>query len=143
MEDKYQSLKLVNQLCFPLYAASKEVVRRYTPVLAALDLTYTQYIAMLVMWEHEVISAKKMGDLLYLDSGTLTPVLKCLEQKGYIERRRMMTDERVLECLLTEKGRALREKALCVPQQMAACARLTQQEAATLYELLYKVLGKE
>ena len=95
MPDKYDALKLENQLCFPLYACSKEIVRKYKPFLDELDLTYTQYIAMMVLWEHRQISVKDMGALLYLDSGTLTPVLKKLEQKGYLVRARDSEDERV------------------------------------------------
>ena len=140
MED-YEALKLCNQLCFPLYAASKEVVRRYTPLLEELGLTYTQYIAMMVLWEKEEASAKELGDRLYLDSGTLTPVLKSLEAKGYLVRCRKATDERVLMCKLTDKGRDLREKAIDVPHKIASCVCLTQEEAAELYRLLYKVLG--
>ena len=143
MGQDYEALKLCNQLCFPLYAASKEVVRRYTPLLEALGLTYTQYIAMMVLWEKEEVSAKEMGDRLYLDSGTLTPVLKSLESKGYLVRCRKATDERVLMCKLTDEGRALREKALDVPHKIAACVCLTPNEAAELYRLLYKVLGVE
>ena len=96
MKDKYDALKLENQLCFPLYACSKEIVRRYKPYLDEIDLTYTQYIAMMVLWEHGRINVKDMGALLYLDSGTLTPVLKKLEQKGYLTRERDHADERVL-----------------------------------------------
>lgn len=143
MEEKYEALRLSNQLCFPLYAASKEVVKRYTPLLSALDLTYTQYIVMMVLWEKGEVSAKALGDCLYLDSGTLTPVLKCLETKGLVERRRSAEDERVLLCKITEKGVALREKAIDVPHQMATCVRLTPEEGQTLYRLLYKLLGKE
>ena len=139
----YDALKLKNQLCFPLYAASKEVVRRYKPLLDELDLTYTQYIAMMVLWERKEVSAKELGDLLYLDSGTLTPVLKSLEHKGYIERGRKATDERVLLCRITDAGRDLREKALNVPHQIASCVCLTQEESVTLYRLLYKILDVE
>lgn len=143
MEQDYESLKLRNQLCFPLYAASKEVVRRYTPLLEAIDLTYTQYIAIMVLWEKEEVSAKALGDALFLDSGTLTPVLKSLEHKGYIARCRKETDERVLLCRLTDAGRALREKALHVPHEIASCMCLTPEEGAILYHLLYKILGKD
>ena len=104
MADNYDSLKLENQICFPLYACSKEIVRRYKPFLDELDLTYTQYIAMLVMWEHKQINVKNMGRLLFLDSGTLTPVLKKLEQKGYILRTRSSKDERMVIANITEKG---------------------------------------
>ena len=109
MPDKYDALKLENQLCFPLYACSKEIVRKYKPFLDELDLTYTQYIAMMVLWEHRQISVKDMGALLYLDSGTLTPVLKKLEQKGYLVRARDSEDERVLNVTITELGEKLKE----------------------------------
>ena len=104
MSDKYESLKLCNQLCFPLYAASREITKRYKPLLDKLDLTYTQYIAMMVMWEHKEVTVKEMGECLFLDSGTLTPVLKKLEQKGYVLRQRSTDDERVMNLTLTDKG---------------------------------------
>ena len=99
-----QMLKLENQLCFPLYACAKEVIRRYTPLLEPLGLTYTQYIAMMVMWEHKSISVKDMGKLLYLDSGTLTPMLKKMEKAGWIRRKRSENDERVVMVTITDKG---------------------------------------
>ena len=110
MKDKYDALKLENQLCFPLYACSKEIVRRYKPYLDEIDLTYTQYIAMMVLWERGRINVKDMGALLYLDSGTLTPVLKKLEQKGYLTRERDRADERVLNVTITEAGEQLKEQ---------------------------------
>lgn len=142
MERDYEALKLANQLCFPLYAASKEVVKRYKPMLDELDLTYTQYITMMVMWEMGTVSAGALGDRLFLDSGTMTPVLKSLEAKGYLERHRSCEDERVLICTVTDKGLSLREKALDVPHKMASCARLSPEEAQTLYTLLYKILAR-
>ncbi len=141
MPDKYDALKLENQLCFPLYACSKEIVRRYKPFLEELDLTYTQYIAMMVMWEHKKINVTNMGKLLYLDSGTLTPVLKKLEQKGYIERKRSTEDERVLTVHITEKGEQLKDSAVEVPQKMSCCLNLSLEESEMLYSLLYKTLG--
>lgn len=138
---KYEGLKLKHQLCFPLYAASKEVVKRYRPYLDALDLTYTQYLAMLVLWEEKSVNVKALGKKLFLDSGTLTPVLKSLEGKGYITRKRSETDERVLDVTLTEKGEALKERAVDVPSSVAGCVKLDSEEALTLYQLLYKVLG--
>lgn len=108
--DKYDALKLENQLCFPLYAVSKEIVKRYKPFLDRLDLTYTQYITMMVLWEHRQMNVKELGEYLYLDSGTLTPVLKKLEQKGWIERTRARDDERVLIVTLTQEGDRLKEK---------------------------------
>ena len=140
-EEKYSSLRLQNQLCFPIYAASREIIKRYRPFLAALDLTYTQYIVMMVFWEEGKTNVKALGERLYLDSGTLTPVLKNLEAKGYVHRVRSQEDERVLLVELTEAGRALQDQALSVPEQMAQCVCLTPDEANTLYQLLYKLLG--
>ncbi len=142
MEEQYESLKLKSQLCFPLYAAAKEIIRLYRPYLEELDLTYTQYIAMMVLWEEKELSVKQLGEKLYLDSGTLTPLLKSMEQKGYVCRNRSKSDERVVKVVLTEKGISLREKALQVPEQMRACVRLSPEEAELLYSLLYKLLGK-
>lgn len=141
MPDKYDALKLENQLCFPLYACSKEIVRKYKPFLDELDLTYTQYIAMMVLWEHKQISVKDMGTLLYLDSGTLTPVLKKLEQKGYLVRARDSQDERVLNVTITELGENLKKDAVLVPQKMGCCVCLEKEDADELYRLLHKVLG--
>ncbi|MBQ7371066.1 MAG: MarR family transcriptional regulator [Blautia sp.] len=140
-DTKYDSLKLENQLCFPLYACSKEIVRRYKPFLDKLDLTYTQYVTMMVLWSKNSITVKELGQCLYLDSGTLTPVLKKLESKGYVSRRRSTEDERNLIVTITELGDALKDQALEVPVQMACCVPLTPEEAGELYRLLYKVLG--
>lgn len=137
----YDPLKLENQLCFPLYAASREVVKRYRPLLDGLNLTYTQYIAMMVIWEEGCVSSKELGDRLLLDSGTLTPVLKALEQKGYILRGRSKTDERLLMVSLTPEGAELRDRALSVPSEMAACVALTPNEAQTLQRLLKKLIS--
>lgn len=139
--DRYAGLKLENQLCFPLYAASREIIRHYRPHLEALDLTYTQYITMMVLWEEGELSVKQLGQRLYLDSGTLTPLLKSLQAKGYVTRQRSEADERVLMVRLTEAGLALREQALAVPAGMRACVTLTPEEAAILYKLLYKLLA--
>ncbi len=141
MSNKYDRLKLANQLCFPLYAASKEIVRHYKPFLDELDMTYTQYIAMMVLWEHKEVTVKELGQYLYLDSGTLTPLLKTMEKKGWVERKRSKEDERVLNVTITEQGNALREKAVCVPEQMAACVKLEPEEAAELYRILNKILA--
>lgn len=140
MSNKYDILKLENQLCFPLYACSKEVVRRYKPFLDEIDLTYTQYIVMLVMWEKSKITVKELGECLYLDSGTLTPVLKKLEAKGYVSRSRSKEDERNLDVTLTSQGKQLREEAVDIPSKVGRCIDLSKEEALKLYELLYKVL---
>lgn len=142
MEKEYNPLKLENQLCFPLYACSKEVVKRYKPFLDKLDLTYTQYITMMVMWEKKSINVKELGECLFLDSGTLTPLLKKLENKGYIKRERSKTDERNLIVSITKKGKDLRDDALEVPKQMGKCVNLSGEEAKQLYMLLYKLLGE-
>lgn len=110
--EEYNCLKLSNQLCFPLYACAKEIVRRYKPYLDELDLTYTQYIAMMVLWEKKEMNVKELGECIYLDSGTLTPLLKKLEAKGYVERHRSKEDERNLIIRITETGEALRTRAL-------------------------------
>ena len=139
---KYDSLKLENQLCFPLYAASREIIKQYKPFLDEIDLTYTQYIAMMLLWEKKSLTVKKMGEYLYLDSGTLTPLLKKLESKGLVTRTRSTEDERNLNVAITEQGERLKEQALKVPVQMAQCSRLEPEEAAQLYRILYKMLGK-
>ena len=138
---KYDSLKLENQLCFPRYAAGKEIVRKYHPVLEKLNITYTQYITLLVLWEQDGLSVKELGKKLYLDSGTLTPLLKALETKGFVKRVRNSRDERLVEVFLTDDGRALREEALSVPLQVGQCVALSKDEAMQLYSLLYKLLG--
>lgn len=141
MEQKnYDCLKLDNQLCFPLYACSKEIVRRYKPFLDELDLTYTQYITMMVLWEKEKINVKELGERLYLDSGTLTPVLKKLESKGYITRERSRKDERNLIISITAQGRELRNSAADIPLKMGACVQLDPKEAAELYRILHKIM---
>ena len=141
MEDKYERLKISNQLCFPLYAASKEIVKKYRPYLEELDLTYTQYIVLMVLWEKGTATVKEIGEALYLDSGTLTPVLKSLEKKGYLTRVRTASDERALDVSVTEEGKSLRDKAVSVPTEMSKCVHLTKEEAVELYRILYKLLG--
>ena len=140
MKNKYDILKLENQLCFPLYACAKEVVKMYKPFLDNIDLTYTQYITMMVMWEREKLNVKELGRYLYLDSGTLTPVLKKLESKGYITRARSKDDERNLMVTLTDKGHRLKEQAVEIPMQLGKCVELKLDESQQLYNLLYKML---
>ena len=140
-EHNYDALLLENQLCFPLYACSREVIKRYRPHLDALGLTYTQYIVLMVVWAAGTISVRDLGKRLFLDSGTLTPVLKTMEKAGYITRRRCQEDERVLMITVTEAGLALRDKAAHIPAALAGCLTLDAQEAATLHHLLYKVLA--
>lgn len=140
---KYDALKLENQLCFPLYAAAREVVKRYRPYLDELDITYTQYITMMVMWEEKEITVKALGEKLFLDSGTMTPVLKSLEAKGYVTRKRSTIDERSVSVFLTDSGEALKEKAVDIPAKVAGCTNLTAEEGLQLYRILYKILSKE
>lgn len=141
-EEKYDVLKIQNQLCFPLYACAREVVKRYTPFLDEIDLTYTQYIVMMVLWEKESVTVKELGNILFLDSGTLTPLLKKLEAKGFISRKRSEADERNLIVTITPEGEALREKAVEIPGKMSQCVALEPEEATTLYQILYKLLGR-
>ena len=144
MSDRtYDALLLENQLCFPLYACSREVIKRYRPYLDAIGLTYTQYVTLMVIWDEGTVSVRDLGKRLFLDSGTLTPVLKHLESIGYITRRRCPTDERVLLVTITEEGLALRDKAVSIPAQIAPCVKLDREEAETLYRLLYKLLDAE
>ncbi|MBQ4417478.1 MAG: MarR family transcriptional regulator [Lachnospiraceae bacterium] len=140
MTEGYESLKIGSQLCFPVYACAKEITRAYKPFLDKFDLTYTQYITMMVLWERGKVNVKTLGECLLLDSGTLTPVLKKLESKGYIIRGRSKSDERNLEVTITEQGEQLKEQALAIPQQMGACMNLQPEEMKTLYDLLYKLL---
>ena len=142
MNDKFDALKLGNQLCFPLYVCSKEIVKRYKPFLDEIGLTYTQYITMMAMWEHEELSVKELGSLLFLDSGTLTPVLKTLEKKGFLSRKRSSADERVLVVTLTEEGLQLKEQAVEVPLKMQGCVSIDEKDAAELYKILHKIMHK-
>lgn len=142
MDKDYAELKLENQLCFPLYACSKEIVRLYKPYLDELDLTYTQYITMMVLWEKESLGVKELGEALYLDSGTLTPLLKKLEAKGLVKRQRCEEDERCLLVSLTEKGTGLKDKALAIPRAISSYIRISKEEKSQLYDLLYKILAK-
>ena len=140
-EDRYACLRLENQLCFPLYACAKEVVRRYRPMLDELGITYTQYIAMMALWEHRSMSVKDLGALLCLDSGTLTPLLKKLEEKGFVERSRDIKDERVLIVSVTDAGMELRDKALSVPGAIASCIPLSFEDASTLARILRTMMA--
>ena len=142
MEDTgFDALRLDNQLCFSLYACAREVVRRYKPFLDAIGLTYTQYVTMLVLWERPRLTSKAIGDRLHLDSGTLTPVLKRLDEKGLITRALDSMDKRNLMVALTDAGRALRDRAADIPARLSACLPLTDGEAAALHGLLHKLLN--
>ena len=140
---KYDCLKLENQLCFPLYACSKEIIKRYKPYLNKYNLTYTQYITMMVLWERNKINVKDLGNYLYLDSGTLTPVLKKLESKGYLERIRSKEDERNLNINLTKKGEDLKKELVKIPEQICKCINLSPEEAGYLYKILYRIIKRD
>ena len=141
MDSKYDSLTLKNQLCFPIYLVAKEITKRYSYLLEELDLTYTQYIVMMYFWEKRTSNVKEMGNILLLDSSTLTPLLKKLEVKGYITRSRSLADERNLIVSVTDKGLKLRDKALNIPVEMTKCVDLDAKEIKTLYEITNKILN--
>ena len=140
MEEKYECLKLSKQLCFPLYACSREMIKLYKPFLDELGLTYTQYITMLVLWEREHVTVKELGERLYLDSGTLTPLLKKLEEKGLVTRRRSDLDERNLIVTITELGESMRDRALHIPGEMTKCINLPREDIRELYRMLHQLL---
>lgn len=138
----YEELKLENQICFPLYACSREIIRLYKPFLDEIGLTYTQYIAMMVLWERKQVTVKKMGELLFLDSGTLTPLLKKMEAAGLLIRSRDKEDERSVLVELTDQGEKLKDRAVQVPAKIADCVPLSKDDAGELYRLLYLILGQ-
>ncbi|MBR3251020.1 MAG: MarR family transcriptional regulator [Erysipelotrichaceae bacterium] len=141
--DKYEPIRLKNQLCFPLYAVSNKIIRNYKPLLDELDLTYTQYIVMMVLWENEDINEKQLGEIVHLKSNTLTPLLKKLKDKGYISIRKNSGDERNIVISLTRNGSDLKDRAVSVPETLAKTLKLDQDEAAYLYKILYKILNDE
>lgn len=143
MENKYAALRLKNQLCFPLYAVSNLIGRKYKPLLEELNLTYTQYIVMMVLWEEKEVNEKFLCEALCLKSNTITPLLKKLEVKRYIKKEKDNADERNLVITLTKTGEELKDKALCVPETIAREFFITPQEAAELYRILYKILDSE
>lgn len=140
MDNRYDALKLENQLCFQLYAAARQVVNLYNPVFKPLGITYTQYIVFLVLWEKDDITVGELCRKLYLNNGTLTPLLKRMEKDGYLTRIRQKDDERVVLLRLTDQGRALRERAVGIPGQVAGCVHLPAEKAKQLYQLLYELL---
>lgn len=141
MAQEYEQLLLKNQLCFPLYACSRKIVSNYTPFLKPLGLTYTQYIVLMVLWEYESINVGKLGEILYLDAGTLTPLLKRLEKAGYVTRQRSKDDERVTIISITSEGKELKEKCKDIPLKLSSKgSAIDDSEAKELYRLLYKFL---
>lgn len=138
--EEFDPLKLEYQLCFPLYACSKEIIKKYKPYLDEINLTYTQYITMMVLWEEQEINVKKLGEKLLLDSGTLTPLLKKLESKGYIVKNRLESDERNVLISITEEGKKLKNKAKKIPIKVGKCIHISEEESINLYKILYKIL---
>ncbi len=138
--EKYDALKLENQLCFPLYACARKVTNLYAPYFKPYGITYTQYIVLMVLWEHDGISVGELGEKLYLDTGTLTPLLKRMADEGLLLRTRSKADERIVTLTLTQKGHDLRECLKDIPQKIGSCVKLEHSEAQTLYQLLYKVM---
>ena len=141
--DYREVMKLSNQLCFPLYAAARKVTALYTPFLSELNLTYTQYLVLLVLWEQDGIPVSEICRRLHLDNGTVSPLLKKLEKEGLLEKSRSPEDERVVHITLTEAGHALQERAKEIPGKVGSCVRLTPGKALTLYQLLYELLDEE
>lgn len=135
-----EALKLDNQLCFPLYAASRNVINLYTPYLKPLGITYTQYIVFLVLWEKDGLTMGELGQKLYLDNGTLTPLIKKMEKEGYVIRKRDQADERKVTIHLTKAGKEFKEKVKDLPQKIGSCISLPKEDALTLYKILYQIL---
>ncbi len=140
-KENYEALKLENQFCFPLYACARKVMNQYTPYLKPLGITYTQYLVFMVLWEKDGISAGELCQKLYLDSGTVTPLLKKMEAAGFLYRTRSSEDERVVIIHLTQKGIELKEQAKEIPMKMKECMPLSVEEAKSVYEILYKILN--
>ena len=141
MTNEFEHMKLDRQLCFLLYASSREMTKLYKPLLDELNITYPQYLALLLLWEHEILSVKKMGELLYFDSGTLTPMLKRMEQRGLITRERSPEDERSVIVKLTSSGAEMKERASCIPQTMLAQTNLPAEELERLTHVLGSLLA--
>ncbi len=141
-EKDFSCLLLKNQLCFPLYASSREILRKYTPFLKELGLTYTQYIVMMVMWEQKKVTIGELGKQLFLDTGTLSPLLKNMQEKGLLTRQREKNDERIVNIEITQAGEELKEKALSVPERVGACVNIDAEDAKELYRILYKILDQ-
>lgn len=141
--DYREAMKLANQLCFPLYAAARNVISLYTPLLKPWGLTYTQYLVFLVLWERDGRTVGELCEALMLDSGTLSPLLKKMQQAGYLEKNRSAADDRIVVVTLTEAGRALQEKLKDVPGQVQCCIDLPPEKAGALYTLLYELLQQQ
>ncbi len=142
MNEKYENLKLDNQLCFPLYTASRLVIQRYQPMLKDLDLTYPQYLVLMVLWEKDEVNLSVIAEKLQLQSNTLTPLLKRLQQRGFLDRKRSESDERNIVITLTDQGKKLKDQACNVPELLSEQLPLAAEEAKELYRILYKMIDK-
>lgn len=142
MNEKYENLKLDNQLCFPLYTASRLVIQRYQPMLKDLDLTYPQYLVLMVLWEKDEVNLSAIAEKLQLQSNTLTPLLKRLQQRGFLDRKRSESDERNIVITLTDQGKKLKDQACNVPELLSEQLPLAAEEAKELYRILYKMIDK-
>lgn len=142
MNEKYENLKLDNQICFPLYTASRLVIQRYQPMLKDLDLTYPQYLVLMVLWEKDEVNLSAIAEKLQLQSNTLTPLLKRLQQRGFLDRKRSESDERNIVITLTDKGKKLKDQACNVPELLSEQLPLSAEEAKELYRILYKMIDK-
>lgn len=137
---EYDLLKLDNQLCFSLYVCSKEIIKKYKPLLDPYGLTYTGYIILMALWEQDHVTVKELGKKLYLDSGTLTPLLKKLEAQGYVSRVRSSEDERNVYVRLTDKGLSFKQEALCIPKGLICTIPLDLEKANQLREALHQLM---
>ena len=142
-EFEFDCLRLDQQLCFPLYAAARKVTGQYTPYFKELGLTYTQYIVFMVLWEKDEVTVGDICRRLYLDSGTLTPLLKKMEEKGWLQRTRSREDERIVIVTLTEEGRNMKERCQSIPASISKCIHLSPEDAAALYRILYQILEED
>ncbi|WP_332020996.1 MarR family winged helix-turn-helix transcriptional regulator [Kaistella sp.] len=140
--DQHKTPQLGNQLCFPLYVIAKEITGLYRPLLEELDITYPQYLVMMVLWEHQRLTVNQIGEKLFLDSGTITPILKRLEAKSYIVRQRKIEDERVVEISLTDEGERLQDKACLIPEKMNDRLNLSETDVQELKQAISKLLDK-
>jgi len=140
--DQHKTPQLGNQLCFPLYVIAKEITGLYRPLLEELDITYPQYLVMMVLWEHQRLTVNQIGEKLFLDSGTITPLLKRLEAKSYIVRQRKIEDERVVEISLTDEGERLQDKACLIPEKMNDRLNLSETDVQELKQAISKLLDK-
>ena len=140
--DQHKTPQLGNQLCFPLYVIAKEITGLYRPLLEELDITYPQYLVMMVLWEHQRLTVNQIGEKLFLDSGTITPLLKRLEAKSYIVRQRKIEDERVVEISLTDEGERLQDKACLIPEKMNDRLGLSETDVQELKQAISKLLDK-